>query len=176
MRISRCQAGGFSLVEVILAVGIFAVAISAIVALLAPLTRQASVSADTLAALRLPDAIRAELRRLAETGGFDALAAQAKPMAAPLPATLTLVASREATRLQSPSYLPPPAADQLAPSDQYFLIEVWTFNQTPLAFDPNGAVLALHIRVSWPYHTPAAVAITPATEREEITCSLSLNR
>ncbi len=166
----------FSLVEVVIAVGIFATATAVILALLAPLTRQAAASADTLTALRLPDAIRREMERVAVRGGLDALAHQTRPMAASLPATLTLVAAREATRIQSLSYLPPPAADRIVLEDQFFMIEAWTFSMAPLAFDPGGAVLALHVRVSWPYFTPGTTTATPPAEREQVTFTLSLNR
>ena len=171
MRLLRHQTRGFSLVEVIIAVGIFATAVAVMLALLASLTRQAAASADSLAALRLPDAIRAELHRLSQMGGFAALAGQAKPMAAPLPVTLTLVASHDATRIQSLSYLPPPPADQVPQSDRFFLIEAWTFNQAPLAYDPSGVVLVLHVRVSWPYFTPG-----PVGDRDQVSFTLSLNR
>ncbi len=166
----------FSLVEVIIAVGIFAAAVTVILALLPALTRQAASSADTLTALRLPDALRAELQRVATAGGFDALASQTKPMATPLPDTLTLVAARDATRVQALNYLPPPAADQIGEDEWYFLIEVWSFNQAPLAFDPSGAVLALHIRVSWPYRLPGSSAATLLADREQVTCNLAINR
>jgi hypothetical protein len=172
----RRKVRSFSLVEVILAVGVFATAIAVILALLAPLTRQAAASADMLTALSLPDAIHTELRRLAGVGGFDALAGQAKPMDASLPATLLLVAPRDGACVQSLNYLPPPAADHVARSDQFFMIEAWTFNQAPLAFDPSGTMLALHIRVSWPCFTPGAVSATPAADRAQVTYNLSLNR
>lgn len=176
MRSRQFPIGGFSLVEVILAVGLFATAVTVILALLSPLSRQAAASADALTALRLPDAIRAELQRLAATGGFDALAGQARPMAAPLPATLALGATRDAARVQSLNYLPPPVADQIAAGEQFFLIEAWTFNQASLAFDPGGTVLALHVRVSWPHFTPGSPGATPLADREQVTFVLSLNR
>ncbi len=167
---------GFSLIEVIIAVGIFAAAVAVILALLPALTRQAAASADTLAALRLPDSIRTELKRVATAGGFDALAGQTKPLATPLPATMNLAASRDATRVQSLGYQVPPATDQIARDEQYFLVEVWSFNQAPLAFDPSGAVLALHVRVSWPYFTPGAATLTPLADRELVAFNLALNR
>lgn len=176
MRPCRRIAAGFSLVEVIIAVGIFATAVTVILALLPALTRQAASSADTLAALRLPDALHAELQRVATAGGFDALAGQTKPMAAPLPNTLTLTTSRDATRVQTLDYLPPPAAEQIGEDERYFLIEVWSFNQAPLAFAPNGAVLALHIRVSWPYHIPGSSMATPLADREQVTWNLAISR
>ena len=176
MQSCRRSSSGFSLVEVIIAVGIFAAAVTVILALLPALTRQAAGSADTLTALRLPDALHTELQRVATAGGFDALAGQTKPLAAPLPDTLTLVASRDATRVQACNYLPPPAADQIGEDERYFLIEAWRFTQAPLAFDPSGAVLALHIRVSWPYRLPGSSTATPLAGREQITCNLVINR
>jgi type II secretory pathway pseudopilin PulG len=176
MRRLRCQFRGFSLVEVILAVGIFATAIAVLLALLAPLSRQAAASADTLAALRLSGAIRTELQRLAVAGGLDNLAAQARPMTVAWPPTLTLVATRDAARVRSLSYLPPPAADQVPEAGRFFAIEAWTFNQAPLAFDPGGPALALHVRVSWPYFLPSATAATPLADREQVTYNLPLSR
>ena len=176
MRSRQFPTRGFSLVEVIVAVGIFAAAVTVILALLAPLSRQAATSADMLTALRLPEGIRTELQHLAATGGFDAFAGQARPLAAPLPATLALAASRDATRVQSLNYLPPAGADQIAFGEQFFLIEVWSFSQAPLAFDPGGTVLALHVRVSWPYFTPGSPSATPLADREQVTFALSLNR
>lgn len=176
MRARRHNQPGFSLIEVIIAVGIFAAAVAVILGLLPSLTRQAATSADTLAALRLPDSIRAELQRLALTGGFDALAGQARPMTAPLPATLSLVANREATRVQSLSHHAPPPAERIARAEQYFHIEAWSFNQAPLMFAPGQAVLALHVRVSWPYFTPDSTAATRPADREQVTFNLALNR
>jgi prepilin-type N-terminal cleavage/methylation domain-containing protein len=176
MRPRRCNLRGFSLIEVIIAVGIFAMAVAVMLGLLPSLTRQAAASADTMTALRLPDVVRTELQRVATAGGFDALAGQASPMAAPLPATLNLAASRDATRVQSLGYQEPPAADRIAQDGQYFLVEVWRFNQAPLAFDPSGAVHALHVRVSWPYFAPGSPTATSPADREQVTFNLALNR
>jgi hypothetical protein len=176
LRILFLGFSAFSLVEVIIAVGIFAAAVAVILALLPVLTRQAAGSADTLTALRLPDALRTELQRVAMTGGFDALAGQTRPMTAPLPDTLTLVASRDATRVQTLSYLPPPTTEQISEDGRYFLIEAWSFNEAPLAFDASGTVLALHIRVSWPYRVPGSSTASPPAGREQVTFNLALNR
>jgi len=172
-RLRPCSAA-FSLVEVVIAVGIVAAGVTVILALLPALTRQAAGSADTLAALRLPEPLRVELQRVAAVGGFDALASQTGAMASPLPATLTLVASRDGTTVQTLAYLPP--AGTLSADAQYFLIEIWSFGAAPLAFDPAGAGLALHARVSWPYRLPGAVAPTPLTDREQVTFNLGLRR
>lgn len=176
MKNSRKSPRGFSLFEVVIAVGIFALAISVILALLPGLAAQAAGSAETMAALRLPDAVRLELQRAVTVGGLDALAGRTTPMASPLPATLTLAAARDATRVQTLNYLPPAVAGRIAEAEQYFLIEVWSFSPTPLAFDPAGAGLALYARVSWPYRTPNSNTPTPPAEREVIVFSLALER
>ena len=167
---------GFSLLEVIIAVGIFGTTVTVMLGLLPALTRQARATADTLAALHLPDGVRLELQRVATVGGFEALAGQITPMLAPLPATLALAADREATRVQTLDYLPPIAADLLPVGSRYFQIEVWRFNQAPLAYDPGGGALALHVRVSWPYYTPDCATATPLIDREQVTFNVALER
>jgi hypothetical protein len=169
----RCA---FSLVEVIIAVGIFAAAVAVILALLPALTRQAGISADTLTALRLPDTIRTELQRVASAGGFDALAGQIHPMALPLPDTLVLVASRDAARVHTLTYQPPAAIDQLGEAGQFFLIEIWSFHDAPLAFDSGGAGLALYVRVSWPYRNPGSPTPAALAGREQVTFTLAIRR
>ena len=170
----RARSAAFSLVEVVIAVGIVALGVAVILALLPALTRQATGSADTLAVLRLPEPLRLELQRVAAVGGFDPLASQTVAMASPLPATLTVVASRDVTTVQTLTYLPPVSA---LPADaQYFLIEIWSFGAAPLAYDPAGGGLALHARVSWPYRLPGAVTPTPLTDREQVTFNLGLRR
>lgn len=176
MRSRRFPILGFSLLEVIIAVGIFAVAVSAMLGLLPSLIRQSATSTDTLTALRLPDALRVELERMVVTGGFDALANQMKPLNTPLPDACLLVAARDASRVHALSYQPPPVADLIEEAAQYFLIEAWSFNALPLAFETGGAVLPLHIRISWPYHSPGSVSATPAANREQVDFNLVLNR
>ena len=97
-------------------------------------------------------------------------------MTSPLPATLMLVASHDATRVHSLTYLPPSADDLIAHDQQFFLIEAWSFNSAPLAYDPGSAVLVLHVRVSWPYCTPGSATPTPLIDRESVTFNLALNR
>lgn len=158
-----------------MAVGIFALAVTVILALLPALARQSSDSDDMLAALRLPDPVRFELQRMAAVGGFDALAGQAITMASPLPDSLVLAAAHDATRVQALTYQPPPVAG-LAEEEQFFLIEVWRFDQGALAFDPGGALLALHVRVSWPYRVPGSNTAIALAERKQVTFNLALNR
>ncbi len=167
---------GFTLIEVVVAVALFAVAVTAMLGLLPSVTRVSDRSTDTINALRLPDALRIELRRMAAVGGLDALGEQTKPFAALLSDTCLLVAARDASRVAALDYQPPASADQINPDAQYFLIEAWRFNEAALAFTPGDSVLALHIRVSWPYRIPGSLAMTPATQREHVDFNLALNR
>lgn len=172
----RVRNSGFSLLEVLIAVGIFSVAVSVILGLLPALTRQSAASADTLNALRLPDALRVELQRMAVAGGFDALAGETRPLATPLPDACRLVATRDAARLHALNFQPPPALEQIDEGAQYFLIEAWSFPAAPLAFDAGRAVLALHVRVSWPYRIPTLSTVIPLADREQITFNVALSR
>lgn len=166
----------FSLIEVVIAVGVFAVAVVVILALLPPLSHSAAESADALVAQSLPESVRIELARLASSGGFDALANRVPVMSVPLENGLALVCARDALRLYSPDYLPPPAAGRLPQAEQYFLVEVWRFHQPPLRYDPASNMLATYVRVSWPFWNPGASAFTPLTARSHLTFTVSLLR
>lgn len=164
----------FSLIEVVVAVGVFAGAVAVIIGLMGALARQSADSLDHLAAQRLPAAVRVELQRLA-AAGFDSLAGRIPLMAAPLGEGLALAASRETAGVESLAYLPPPTG-RLAADEQYFLVECWRFQAEPLRSDPGKAFLALHVRISWPYRLPAIAGPVPLADRRQLTFTVSLNR
>jgi hypothetical protein len=176
MRAHRQAIRGFSLLEVVIAVGVFAGAVSVMLGLLPFLARQAGTTADSMTATQLPDAIRLELQRVGSTGGFEALAGQCSPLGVPLPATFTLVADRSAQRVQTLDYLPPAGGERISPAARYFVIEVWRHDTEPLVFAPGTHLLALQVRVSWPYHLPGTTAATMLADREQITFNLALYR
>lgn len=166
----------FSLVEVVLAVGVFAGAITVILALLPALTTRAANSADALIAQRMPDALRVEMQRLAATGGFDALATRIPVMHVPLDNGFAFVATRDAARLHARDYLAPGVNDTLEPQERYFLIEIWRFPSAPLAYEAGGVVLPVVVRVSWPYQIAAASSPVALADRAAITFTLAINR
>ena len=166
----------FSLIEVVIAVGVFAVAVVVILALLPSLSRAAADSADTMVVQNLTEGIQVELTRLATSGGFDALANRIPEMSAPLVDGMDLIAARDGRRLYSPDYLPPPVAGQLPEAERYFLVEIWRFNQPPLRFDPAAAVIPVYVRVSWPYWNPGSSTATPLSVRSQLTFTVSLHR
>lgn len=165
---------GFTLMEVIIAVGLFVTAVTVIIGLIAALSRQGTESADMLTAQRLPEPLKVELSRLAQAG-LDNLAGQVPVMSAPLSAGLAFASPRSATRVVSLEYLPPPA-DPIPLMEQYYLVECWKFPSEPLRFDGQKAFLALHVRVSWPYRLPDLSVPTALADRSQVTFTMSLTR
>ena len=166
---------GFSLIEVVLAAGIFAVAVTMMLALLPALTRQSAESADALVAQGLPDRLRVELRRLA-ANDFNGLANTIPVMGVPLKNGLLFVASRDGSRLHSANYLPPATSQSLPQEQRYFAIEAWRFNQGTLQYDGPASVLVVHVRVSWPAYNPGSTAVTPLADRSQFTFPIAINR
>ena len=164
----------FSLVEVIIAVGLFATSVMVVLALLPALTRHGAITQDTLAASRLPDAVKVELSRLAAAGGFDVLAGQT-PVMGSSGGGLAFVATHDVSRLQSRDYLRP-AAGQIPDAEQYFLVECWRFPDEPLRYDAQKHFLASAVRVTWPYRLPGSSVPTAETARTQATFTVSLTR
>jgi len=141
---------GFTLVEVMLAVGIFAFAVAALLALLPASGLQTAAAREAEVAARLPEAVRLQLQRLVPHGSYAAFAGVA------------LVAERDGTQVR-----PAPAApDGL---EQYYLIEVTPFPaEGPLGHHPATPLLAVRVAVTWPHRPPSAPGtVAPATRREE---------
>jgi hypothetical protein len=170
----RAPVRAFSLVEVIIAVGLFAASVTAVIALLPAVTRQGAVTTDTLAAQRLPDALKVELSRLASSG-FDALAGQVPVMTQPFGAGLAFVATRDGARLHSRDYLPP-AGGRIPEAEQYFLVECGRFPDEPLRYEGQKHSLALAVRVSWPYRVSGSAVPTTESSRTQVAFTVSLTR
>ncbi len=170
---ARRQLSGFSLLEVLIAVGLFATSVAVVLGLIAALSRQGTDATASLAAQRLPDALKVELTRLAGAN-LDSLAGQIPPMSAPLTGGIDFVASRDASRIDSVGY--PPVTGPLPAAEQYYYVECWRFPGDPLRFDSQQGFLALQVRVSWPYHLPGVVLATNLADRSQLTFTLALNR
>lgn len=163
---------GFTLVEVVIAVGIFAGSIVVIISMLASLVKQSAGSTELLIAQRMPDAVHVELRRLLTVEGFGGLANGCPVMSSPLVNGRSLVATRDGLRLEELSS----AAGNIAAGDRYFLVELWRFPDPPLQYDPNAFVLPLYARVSWPYQVQGMTGPSRLTDREQFTFTLALSR
>jgi type II secretory pathway pseudopilin PulG len=164
---------GFSLVEVIMAVGIFAGSIAVVLALLPSMVRQSADSADRLVAQRMCDAVRLELERQAAASGFDALANAVPVMSAPLENGRALVATASGLRVEPATGA---GSGGISTDEQHFLVEVWRFPQAPLSYDPNSAVLSLYVRVSWPYRIRGYVGPTRSADRDQFSATVALDR
>ncbi len=163
------------MVEVVIAVGIFAVAVVSILGLLPALVRPAGESADLLAAQRLAGPVEIELGRLAASN-FDALVAAVPVMSEPLQNGFSLVGARDGLRLRSLNNGFAAGSPELAQGEQYFFVEVWQFPQPDLRYDGASGLLAVHVRVSWPYYNPGVLAPIPLVDRSQVTFTVSLIR
>lgn len=176
---SQQRRAAFSLIEVLVAVGVFATAVATTLLLLPNLTKQSAESADFLTAQQLPAALRIELRRLAELKptGFDELAQSLPEVSTPLGEGRQFVASRDGMRLHVLDQTP--ARGAVSPPEQYFLVECWKFTDEPLRPDSAKAHLVAYVRVSWPFRTGASAndtVTTALTDRGEFSFTCAITR
>jgi hypothetical protein len=164
---------GFTLLEVVVAVGLFLSTVTVVIGLLAGLAREGKDSTDTLTAQQLPGPLKVELVRLASMG-LDGLADRVPVMASPLEGGLAFAATRDAARVDSLAYRP--GSNPIPSGEQYYLVECWKFPSEPLRFDGQKAFLALYVRVTWPYRMPGLNAPTALADRHQVTFTLALNR
>lgn len=158
----------FSLVEVAIAVAIFGGSMLVLVALLPSLARQTSESADLLAAQRLAEPLRIELRRLAAAGGLDVLAA-AVPVGGAGVRGRAFVGTRDGRVLDDAS------GSEIPSEEQYFLLELWRFPSGALAHVSGQASLPVWVRVSWPYLPRERGAPASGSARQQLTFATAIN-
>lgn len=144
-------AQAFSLVEVILAIGVFALTIVAVIGLLGPIAQQVRDLRDAKVANSLPGPIREEMNRL----GFNFFVDE------------DLTAAREDV---PPLFATPDGAEvgleaDIEPEQRYFLIEL-TQPEDPgtpdpgdpdvadLSYQPGDAHVTYQVTISWPYILP----------------------
>lgn len=166
MSVARRPSRAFSLLEVVVATGILAVILVALLGSFGPAVRSAGAVADAQVAARLAGNIQIELERLQAGLGLDGLAAAVPPAGSAT--SLQLVATRDGQRLLRADG-PAPAADRalndpalpgIAWRDRYFLNEVT--RQVDLPYVPGAGFLAVSVRVTWPYRLPVGPP-TPGT-------------
>lgn len=168
-KIKTHPTSAFTLVEVVVAVGVFAVTIVAVLGLLGPVGRSVAGVSDQDKAAQLGDAIQSELMRLrdSQTAGSGQTKLDAFAALVPANGLLKLVAARDGTVVvreseadNDPATGSPPG---VAKRDRYFLIEV-SRQPAPLGNYSNGAgFLALTLTVKWPYQIATGPAATDAT-------------
>ncbi|HEX9783779.1 MAG TPA: prepilin-type N-terminal cleavage/methylation domain-containing protein [Opitutaceae bacterium] len=142
------RAQGFSLIEVVIAVAVFAGSIVAILGLLGPTLQTTREVIDSAVAARLADGINEELNRV----GFDFVKGATSPpgegeTANPLELFAIADGSRVAEKLLANSTTDDRA---IALPDRYFRIIVRQLAEPA----PSDVFVALNIRVEWPFRLP----------------------
>lgn len=130
----RRRHAGFSLIEVVIAIGVTAGGIAVILALLPSLARESANAADLQTALRLPDAVEIRLRE--EMGGA---------FPGGLQSGVVLIADKDGANVRRETQTGTP------PTLPYFHIEAKPFPGGDLAYQSGRPVLPLTVRVAWPY-------------------------
>jgi type II secretory pathway pseudopilin PulG len=153
----RRAARGFSLAEVIVAVGIMAGALVALLGLLGPSLRAVRDIADRTVAARLADRVARELQQ----HGFRNV--EMETAAGPLLVVASAEGSRVVLAVQADNDPVAGVPPGLPVNERFFLVEVERAVQ-PAAIGGDGA-LVLGIRVSWPYVPPRATAPLSAERR-----------
>ncbi|HEX2101440.1 MAG TPA: type II secretion system protein [Candidatus Synoicihabitans sp.] len=137
----------FTLVEVIVALGVMAVGVVGILALLGPATDASRELSDAAVAARLVERVRTELaaardsRRVEPGGALMALRDE-------FGAGWRIVADQRGERVFSE--VAADGADGLAERSRYFLIEV-DLHDGVLRFPADAAFVAWIVQVRWPY-------------------------
>ena len=159
MNTGRQSLPAFTLVEVVVALGVMAVVLATLLGMLGPAATRAGDIADRHAVARLGGNLQGELERLKAELGLDGLAL-AVPAAGSNP-TMRLVALRDGNRVLRADGAEPPADRPLndedlpgiAHRDRFFLIDVT--QQPDLPYAAGAGFLAVSARISWPYKLPA---------------------
>lgn len=166
-RISTTERG-FSLVEIVIAIGIFASAVAVVLALFGPLNRSVTEVSDAARAARLAEAINVELLRIRDAFPYNAAQTRTEQFAATFASgPLTLVGSADGTRVvrESEATNDPVTGNPrgIAGRDQLYVIRI----STPPGYTAGTlSYLPLTATVSWPYHQatgPGAADFVEAT-------------
>ncbi|MEO6873384.1 MAG: hypothetical protein ABI222_01045 [Opitutaceae bacterium] len=150
----RARGGAFTLLEVIVSLGLLSVTVVAILALHGYSRRAVADLTGQERAAQLGDAVAVELTRLRDLPAAEGHADKLEALSALVPSgdgaqALRLVAGPDGTRVTRESE----ADDQvkgLALRDRYYLIEVRQ-QLPPLNYSTGAGYLALGVTIKWPY-------------------------
>lgn len=165
----------FSLVEVVVAVGIFAIAIVSVIGLLVPINQSVADISETDDASRVAGVIEEELQR----AGF---AAVKLILDSPPPATNRLHASRDGKRIgrSNDSNIWDPAPADLSPEEekaqQFFEVNLTRNDDISPLPDDDSAYIAYFLELRWPGHTAAGVQIGDPTQQSVLIIPAVVNR
>jgi hypothetical protein len=155
----------FTLIEVVIALGIFAAGIITVLALMGPLNRAGGEVGATVRAAGLGGAIQTELEHLRDSHTFTGGASRLDQLQAVLAGNEAprLIVARDGSALvlESDQTNDPAASSHpgMAEADRYFLVELQLppalINglPNPLSHRAGAGFLAIQARIAWPYQT-----------------------
>lgn len=161
---SNKTSSAFSLVEVVLAIGVFSLAIVAVFGLLIPITRDSSSVIDTSTAIRLAEGVNRELERVGgetvKSLGNGSLFLVATPDGSRILRTYQTANGSNSGAAQAaendPSSGTPPG---IVKRDRFYIIEVKLLNNSANKVYYNSAdnpgSIPVEVRVGWPFYTPS---------------------
>lgn len=158
----------FSLVEVVVAVGLVAASLVAVLGLLAATTHSAAELSDAQGGASLDGSVQGELERLKDSLGLAGLSRLVPPGGSTTP--LRLVGTRDGLRVRCVDPADPaanrslcdPALPGIANRDRYSLIELTRLPEWETGAD--SGFVAVCARCTWPYELPLGAATPGASE------------
>ena len=147
----------FSLVEVVIALGIFATGVIVIIALISSSASRSRESMDSKVAYGMAERIRSEI--ISNAGAALPTLSSGTP--------LQLVGSRDGSDVR---------VDVNDGRDAYFLIEVSPATPTELVRDPARGTVGAEINVEWPFRPPGATAASSNGNRNSVRYHLLIRR
>lgn len=153
----RLSWAAFSLVEVVIALGIFATGVIVIIALISSSASRSRESMDSKVAYGMAERIRSEV--ISNAGTALPTLSSGTP--------LQLVGSRDGDDVR---------VDTNDGRDAYFLIEVAPATATELLRDPSRGTIGAEINVAWPYRPPGAATASNTTARNSVHYQLLIRR
>lgn len=157
----------FTLVEVIVALGVLAVFLPVMLALFGRLARSSGEAGDAGNAAGMAAGVQDELDRLQGVLGWEGLATTLPPAGSAAP--LRLVGTRDGLRVRrgdgtaADADRPPDDATLpgIALRDRFFLAEL---TQSPdLPYVAGAGFLAVNVRITWPHRVPTGPAAADAS-------------
>ena len=153
------SSGAFSLVEVVIAIGVFVAGVVGAIALLSSTTDSASQTLEANGALRLAESSAALVQQMT----WAQVTAQLRENS-PNPTYATKDGSRNGL------------VDVIGVEEAYYQIElVRSTNLSPVTNDADAGFLAFALEISWPVRQ-GATGLLPQSSRERFTLNLAVNR
>jgi type II secretory pathway pseudopilin PulG len=169
---------GFSLVEVVVAVGIFAIAIVSVVGLVAAISRSVGEVTESDDGSRLVTNLQSKLQDVP----FSALRSYMGDVTGK-PANARIYASRDGSRVGRGDEISVWDADAngtISASEnalKYFLIEMQSNDSlSPAANDGSAGFLAFNVRLIYPAHLGNGNAVTDSTQQNSLVFPVAVTR